>query len=208
MYGTDLTVEKLQPSPLWVQNVQLLELYFRVTQPLCCFTCRSVTCHASLCRSTSHLSNFLRSQLLSNLDPPSIILHFSSKIVRVEQKPTVILRSSEMFLTVSLLNEQKAIKRSVVKFDRSILFYPECKIFWRFGGKGQQKGYPFHFHHLRKVCNSYWHFVWLFRQPWLKGTAKFWPTCSRVDDRYGDQHLVCSCPPLESYDYEKTKSFA
>ena len=132
----------------------------------------------------------------------------SSKIVRVEQKPTVILRSSEMFLTVSLLNEQKAIKRSVVKFDRSILFYLECKIFWRFGGKGQQKGYPFHFHHLRKVCNSYWRFVWLFRQPWLKGTAKFWPTCSRVDDRYGDQHLVCSCPPLESYDYEKTKSFA
>ena len=50
-----------------------------------------------------------------------------------------------MFLTVSLLNEQKAIKRSVVKFDRSILFYPECKIFWRFGGKGQQKVYPFPF---------------------------------------------------------------
>lgn len=47
-----------------------------------------------------------------------------------------------------------------------------------------------------------------FPAPWLKGTAKFWPTCSRVDDRYGDQHLVCSCPPLESYDYEKTKSFA
>ena len=35
----------------------------------------SVTCHASLCRSTSHLSNFVHSQLLSNLDPPSIILH-------------------------------------------------------------------------------------------------------------------------------------
>jgi len=48
----------------------------------------------------------------------------------------------------------------------------------------------------------------LFRQPWLKGTAKFWPTCSRVDDKYGDQQLVCTCPPLESYDYEKAKSFA
>ena len=69
----------------------------------------------------------------------------SSKIVRVEQKPTVILRSSEMFLTVSLLNEQKAIKTSVVKFYRSILFYPECKIFWGFWGKGQEKGYPFPF---------------------------------------------------------------
>ncbi|KAJ7383840.1 hypothetical protein OS493_025716 [Desmophyllum pertusum] len=47
-----------------------------------------------------------------------------------------------------------------------------------------------------------------FPAPWLKGTAKFWPTCSRVDDKYGDQQLVCTCPPLESYDYEKTKSFA
>lgn len=47
-----------------------------------------------------------------------------------------------------------------------------------------------------------------FPAPWLKGTAKFWPTCSRVDDKYGDQQLVCTCPPLESYDYDKTKSFA
>lgn len=36
--------------------------------------------------------------------------------------------------------------------------------------------------------------------PWLKGTGrKFWPSCARVDDKYGDQHLVCTCPPLESY---------
>ena len=50
-----------------------------------------------------------------------------------------------MFLTVSLLNEKKTIKTSVVKFYRSVLFYPECKIFWGFWGKGQQKGYPFPF---------------------------------------------------------------
>ncbi|KAK3716749.1 hypothetical protein QZH41_018229 [Actinostola sp. cb2023] len=43
--------------------------------------------------------------------------------------------------------------------------------------------------------------------PWLKGTTKFWPGCSRVDDKHGDQHLVCTCPPMESYDYEKTKAF-
>ncbi|XP_064625841.1 glycine dehydrogenase (decarboxylating), mitochondrial-like [Lineus longissimus] len=29
--------------------------------------------------------------------------------------------------------------------------------------------------------------------------TKFWPTCSRIDDIYGDQHLVCSCPPMSSY---------
>ncbi|XP_031561136.1 glycine dehydrogenase (decarboxylating), mitochondrial-like [Actinia tenebrosa] len=43
--------------------------------------------------------------------------------------------------------------------------------------------------------------------PWLKGTTKFWPGCARVDDKHGDQNLVCTCPPLESYDYEKTKAF-
>lgn len=47
-----------------------------------------------------------------------------------------------------------------------------------------------------------------FPAPWLKGNGKFWPTCSRVDDKYGDQQLVCTCPPLESYDYDKTESFA
>jgi glycine dehydrogenase len=29
---------------------------------------------------------------------------------------------------------------------------------------------------------------------------KFWPTVSRVDDTYGDRNLICSCPPLESYE--------
>ncbi|KAM7446728.1 hypothetical protein ABFA07_004971 [Porites harrisoni] len=47
-----------------------------------------------------------------------------------------------------------------------------------------------------------------FPAPWLKGTAKFWPGCSRVDDKHGDQNLVCTCPPLESYEDVKTKSFS
>lgn len=29
--------------------------------------------------------------------------------------------------------------------------------------------------------------------------AKFWPSVGRVDNAYGDRHLVCSCPPVESY---------
>ncbi len=28
---------------------------------------------------------------------------------------------------------------------------------------------------------------------------KYWPPVNRVDNVYGDRHLVCSCPPLESY---------
>lgn len=35
--------------------------------------------------------------------------------------------------------------------------------------------------------------------PEMSGT-KFWPAVRRVDDAYGDRNLVCSCPPLESYE--------
>jgi len=28
---------------------------------------------------------------------------------------------------------------------------------------------------------------------------KYWPPVNRVDNVYGDRHLVCSCPPIESY---------
>jgi glycine dehydrogenase len=41
-----------------------------------------------------------------------------------------------------------------------------------------------------------------FPAPWVKGN-KFWPTVGRVDNVYGDRNLVCSCPPLESYDEEE-----
>ena len=27
----------------------------------------------------------------------------------------------------------------------------------------------------------------------------YWPTVGRVDNVHGDRNLVCSCPPLESY---------
>ena len=29
--------------------------------------------------------------------------------------------------------------------------------------------------------------------------GKYWVPVSRVDDRYGDRNVVCSCPPIESY---------
>jgi glycine dehydrogenase len=29
--------------------------------------------------------------------------------------------------------------------------------------------------------------------------AKFWPSVSRVDDTYGDKHLVCECGSVEDY---------
>jgi len=34
--------------------------------------------------------------------------------------------------------------------------------------------------------------------PWLR-EFKFWPSVGRIDNAYGDRHLVCSCPPMEEY---------
>ena len=30
--------------------------------------------------------------------------------------------------------------------------------------------------------------------------AKYWPTVGRVDNAYGDRHLVCTCPPPEAFE--------
>jgi len=30
--------------------------------------------------------------------------------------------------------------------------------------------------------------------------AKFWPTVNRIDNVHGDRNLICSCPPMESYE--------
>jgi glycine dehydrogenase len=38
----------------------------------------------------------------------------------------------------------------------------------------------------------------LFPTPALRD-AKYWPPVGRVDNVYGDRHLVCACPPLEDY---------
>ena len=37
-----------------------------------------------------------------------------------------------------------------------------------------------------------------FPLPWVRD-AKYWPPVKRVDNVYGDRHLVCTCAPLEAY---------
>ena len=34
--------------------------------------------------------------------------------------------------------------------------------------------------------------------PWVR-EHKFWPAVARIDNVYGDRHLICACPPLEAY---------
>ena len=41
-----------------------------------------------------------------------------------------------------------------------------------------------------------------FPAPWVE-ERKFWPTIARVDNVYGDRNIVCSCPPMESYEFEE-----
>ncbi len=38
-----------------------------------------------------------------------------------------------------------------------------------------------------------------FPAPWVE-EHKFWPPVARIDNAYGDRHLVCVCPPIESYE--------
>ena len=37
-----------------------------------------------------------------------------------------------------------------------------------------------------------------FPASWVR-ESKFWPSVARVESAYGDRHLVCSCPPTDSY---------
>ncbi|HXV60531.1 MAG TPA: aminomethyl-transferring glycine dehydrogenase [Vicinamibacteria bacterium] len=37
-----------------------------------------------------------------------------------------------------------------------------------------------------------------FPAPWVR-EHKFWPPVARIDNAYGDRHLVCVCPPMEAY---------
>jgi glycine dehydrogenase len=38
-----------------------------------------------------------------------------------------------------------------------------------------------------------------FPTPWTR-ERKFWPSVGRVNNAYGDRHLVCSCPPIDAYE--------
>jgi glycine dehydrogenase len=35
--------------------------------------------------------------------------------------------------------------------------------------------------------------------PGVDRTAKYWPPVRRIDGAFGDRHLVCACPPVESF---------
>ena len=58
-------------------------------------------------------------------------------------------------------------------------------------------------HTMDDLCSEKWdrpytREVGCYPAPWIKAN-KFWPTCGRVDNVYGDRNLVCTCPPIESY---------
>ncbi len=36
-----------------------------------------------------------------------------------------------------------------------------------------------------------------FPRPFVRA-QKFWPSVGRIDNAYGDRHLICSCPPVEA----------
>jgi len=58
-------------------------------------------------------------------------------------------------------------------------------------------------HTARAVCADAWDRPYsreraAFPAPWVR-EYKFWPSVARLDHVYGDKHLVCACPPTESY---------
>jgi glycine dehydrogenase len=59
-------------------------------------------------------------------------------------------------------------------------------------------------HTSKEIANDKWNHAYsrkkaVFPLPYLKEN-KFWPPVGRIDNPYGDRNLVCSCPPLESYE--------
>lgn len=39
-----------------------------------------------------------------------------------------------------------------------------------------------------------------FPAPWVTEKNKFWPPVGRIDNVFGDRNLMCSCPPVTSYE--------
>ncbi len=58
-------------------------------------------------------------------------------------------------------------------------------------------------HTIEQIASSEWNHPYsreqaAFPLPWLRH-RKFWPAVSRIDNAYGDRNLVCTCPPMESF---------
>jgi len=63
------------------------------------------------------------------------------------------------------------------------------------------KGAP---HTAKEIASDKWNHPYsrkkaVYPLPYLKEN-KFWPPVGRIDNPYGDRNLVCSCPPVESYE--------
>jgi len=60
-------------------------------------------------------------------------------------------------------------------------------------------------HTLQQIFSSGWdrpysREVAAFPAPFVHSDNKLWPSVGRIDDSYGDKNLVCTCPPMESYE--------
>jgi glycine dehydrogenase len=55
------------------------------------------------------------------------------------------------------------------------------------------------------VCGTEWNHPYsrekaAFPLDWVLNRGKYWPTVGRIDNVYGDKHIVCTCPSIESYE--------
>ena len=50
-----------------------------------------------------------------------------------------------------------------------------------------------------KWKHSYSRQIAAYPAPWLK-EHKYWPTVGRIDNAFGDRNLICTCPPIDSYE--------
>ncbi len=63
-------------------------------------------------------------------------------------------------------------------------------------------------HTARRIAADTWDHAYgreqaAFPAPWVK-EHKFWPPVARIDNAYGDRNLVCTCPPMESYQQDQS----
>ena len=61
-------------------------------------------------------------------------------------------------------------------------------------------------HSLSCFMSSHWdrphsREVAAFPPPLMKPENKFWPIITWIDDVCGDQHMVCTCPPMVVYEF-------
>jgi len=59
-------------------------------------------------------------------------------------------------------------------------------------------------HTVQMVTSDHWGFPYsrekaAYPLEYLREGHKFWPSVARINNAYGDRHLVCTCPPLEAY---------